>query len=202
MRQVSATVQSRKQETSESMAAKMYTTAELIIGFVFCASAAAKIANPRRFYDGLRGYRLLPAKITAPAAILIIGVELLVGITHLTGYLLKVMAPAGLLLMLVFTVAVSIKLAHGDRVPCHCFGESDERVSWKTLERLALLMICELLIVLTWASRARYQTTEGDRIFAFFWSIILLITASWFFAAGDLLKLFGWETKPSRELTT
>src|SRR5262245_12184069 len=129
------------------MAATLHITAELIIAFVFYVSTAAKISNPQQFYEGIREYRLLPDWTASGAGALIILLEALVSITHLTGYLLNVMAPMGLFLILLFGVGVSIILSRGERVECHCFGETKEKVSLRTLARLVLLMFCELTII-------------------------------------------------------
>lgn len=49
---------------------------------------------------------------------------------------------AAMALLVVFTAAVGVHLAKGDRVPCACFGTTGRSrpVSWRTLARNALLL--------------------------------------------------------------
>ncbi|MEU7487005.1 MauE/DoxX family redox-associated membrane protein [Streptomyces sp. NPDC042319] len=99
-----------------------------LVGVVFLISSLSKLgpSSHREFRASLRAMRLLPDRLTAPAAVCVVSGELgLVICLAAPSRLLVVagFAVAGLLL-LVFSGAIAVLLRRGNNRPCRCFGSS------------------------------------------------------------------------------
>lgn len=169
---------------------KLCLVAQLALGGVFLVSSASKLRNPRRFARALTEYQILPAGLKNITAGLVIGLEILLGIAHLTGQLLTYALPVGVALLGTFAVALGLNLKRGRALPCHCFGQDSRAISGATLVRLALLASGEVFL---WKA---HQTVYVQLIpfpeltFGLFWAASLLAAGLWVFAAGDLISLF------------
>lgn len=96
---------------------------EADLALIFLAGAVQKLRDPAWFVRAVRGYDLIPRKMSAPFAFVVALIELLCGIGVLwtpTRYL----AAGGMLaLLLLFSAAVTVNLARGRRdLDCGCFG--------------------------------------------------------------------------------
>lgn len=113
---------------------------QLTVGFVFILAAVSKVRHPSTFKRTLALYGLLPDAATGLAAWLIIVLEPLLATAFLTGVLLRLAAPAAVVVLFTFCVGVVLNIRRGNRVPCGCFGGESELVSIRSLFRLAMLM--------------------------------------------------------------
>lgn len=124
-------------------------TLQLAVGLVLLISAIAKLRAPRAFAQGVADYRLLPYRVSLVAGVLIIPAELAIAMAHLTGYAIKLAVPCGLVLLVIFLVAVSINLMRARNIPCHCFGTDDtESISVRVLVRLFMMIAGEVFVLL------------------------------------------------------
>lgn len=176
----------------------------LALGLVFVMSVAPKLRRFGRFQSALAGYDLLPERAVAPAALVVVAVELVLA-TALVSGLFEVLALwLGLGTLGVFSAAVSINIARGRAIPCGCFGEEDEPISARTLARLALLLAAAAsLIVLQVAAAetavARPSPLLGrapeDLVSLAGTAAAFLLGGAWVVRAGELVALAKSETR-------
>lgn len=122
--------------------------ATLIVGVTFLASGASKLRDRRGFVFAVLEYRVLPAPLAIAYGRGLPLFELGCGAALVTGTWPKGVGVTAFGLLLSFVVAVSINLARGRRLECHCFGAGDhERLSWVTLARLAVLLVAAALVI-------------------------------------------------------
>lgn len=116
------------------------TAAALALGLLFVASAVAKLRDPQAFVGTVANYRLLPMMLAAPAAWVVIGVELVVAV----GLFLQrgdALAAAGLMLA-GYAVAMGVNLLRGrTHIDCGClgFGGAHPTIGWDLVGRNLLL---------------------------------------------------------------
>lgn len=116
---------------------------QFAVGTVFLWSSLRKLQNTDYFMSSMAGYELLPSQLVPPSAIAVICLELLIGLSHVTGVGLSVVLPLSITLLLGFVVAVTLTIKRGLTVPCACFGPSDQTVSMRSIARLIVLLAGE-----------------------------------------------------------
>jgi len=130
---------------------------QLALGVVFLLAAAPKLRRPSAFVQAVREYRLLPAALVGPTAYALIGAEVFLAVSLITGWAVGVAMPVAIASVLVFMVGVGVNLRRGRRVRCGCFGGSSEVLSVRTMARLVILLVgASLLLVL--------QAVAGDSV--------------------------------------
>ena len=116
-------------------------TASVIVAAVFLAAAVAKLADRAGTRTAVREFGapagLVPSMAFGlPLAELVVAALILNGPTRTSG------AAGALGLLIVFSAAITVRLARGDAPDCHCFGQLHSApVSWKTLARNGVLAI-------------------------------------------------------------
>ncbi len=122
------------------------------LGAVCLLAGIEKARAPRDFFEGVRQYRLVPARLAPVVGGALIAVELGLGALLVSGLAPEVAAVGAIALFAVFAVALAVSLARSNRAPCHCFGASDvETISPLALVRalaLAGLAVAVLLFAL------------------------------------------------------
>jgi uncharacterized membrane protein YphA (DoxX/SURF4 family) len=122
-------------------AAVSYFVLRVSLGAICLWAGAEKVRGLNTFVHGVAGYRLLPLRLVRPAAYAVVLAELAVG-AFLVADLLPLLAAAGAVALFgLFSVALGVSLARGDRGPCHCFGASDA----ETISPLALIRALALV---------------------------------------------------------
>lgn len=116
-------------------------TLQAVLGTVFFLAAIAKLRRPSRFVAAVGGYELVPPVLIAPLSVGLMVTEAVVSLSLLCGWFLDVGTSTAGALLLAFAAAVSINLRRGRHVPCGCFGSDGERISRRTLVRLAMLIL-------------------------------------------------------------
>jgi uncharacterized membrane protein YphA (DoxX/SURF4 family) len=96
--------------------------ARLLLASVFVLAAAAKIADREGSGRAVREFRV-PERLALPAASLIPFAELGIAVAFLIGPMARWAAISAMVLLAVFSAAIAIALARGERIDCHCFGE-------------------------------------------------------------------------------
>lgn len=119
--------------------------AQFVVAATFLLAAWAKLRDFAGFAGGLHDYGLLPPaaeRLVArliPAAEVVVGTALLLGIAH------PWPALAAAALSAIFGAAIAITARRGRDIPCHCFGTSSKhRVGSGALLRVAVLMLLAL----------------------------------------------------------
>ncbi|MEP6909302.1 MAG: MauE/DoxX family redox-associated membrane protein [Actinomycetota bacterium] len=105
------------------------------LGAVCLLAGLEKARAPRDFFDGVRQYRLVPARLAPIVGGGLIGAELVLGGLLVSGLVPVVAAVGAIVLFSVFAAALAVSLARSNRAPCHCFGASDV----ETISPLALI---------------------------------------------------------------
>ena len=176
---------------------RMTLVVQLAVGLVFLLSVAGKLMNPRDFARGVVEYQVLPDRLSYLAGLLLIPTEILLAAVHLSGLLSPFGALLGVAVLTCFTAGVALNLKRGRSLPCYCFGNSKRDViSGRTLARLLLLMVGEMLLLADFAfSRANNPVNlvrvhnVSEFSLAFLSAIFLLIFGSWFIKAVDVVEL-------------
>jgi hypothetical protein len=157
-------------------------TCRILIAIVFCTSFATKVKSPpsyRAFTASVRGMTSLrsgAASFVTAAIVLGEGTVVICLVMPFAGGPITGFALAGLLL-LCFGAAIWRSTSRSSRVPCRCFGLSNQPVSQVDLARNALLLAACVLGILSGTasqvpqSGARWFVTA----FAALYSALLLI---------------------------
>jgi hypothetical protein len=94
----------------------------LLGGLVFAAAVGGKIKHRHELAGVVANYRLLPGRLAASAAWMIVGLECLAALSLLTGAWLAAGAALAIALLGGFALAMGINLARGRReIDCGCF---------------------------------------------------------------------------------
>lgn len=106
----------------------------LIVGGVFIAAALGKLAEPARFADEIRKYRMVPVVASNGMAYVIPWIELSAGsllvLSVWRGEAQAIIA----VLLIIFTLAKASAQARGLRIECGCLGQLTH--GWQWLSRL------------------------------------------------------------------
>src|SRR5438128_7741724 len=111
-----------------SMDAAVDITLRAALALLFLVAASHKLRDPGRFLATLAEYRLLPAAAVPLAAILVIGVEVVVAMALLVPERRAPGPVAAALVLAVYGAAIGINLARGRRhIDCGCAGPALRR---------------------------------------------------------------------------
>ena len=163
------------------------TTASLVIGIVFARAAAAKVVNPRAFARSLSAFDIAPPQMSYLIGLSLIPLEVIIAASHLTGVGLVAGNLLTIVVLLLFTIAVTKTLAGGRVIPCNCFGGREE-VSLETAVRLALLMAAEVVVILGRSELITLEIWTSDNVVR---ATLVLIVSVWCLAIRDLKEVFG-----------
>lgn len=108
---------------------------------VFGIAGVTKLLDQRGTREAVRNFGA-PEPLAPALAVILPFVELGIAAGLLFSYSLWWSALAGLLLLTLFVVAISVNLARGNTHDCHCFGQLYSRpLGWSTLARNAVFAI-------------------------------------------------------------
>lgn len=150
------------------------TAARLALGTVWVVAGLLKIGDPAASVRAVRAYRLLPEPAVQivgsglPAAELVLGVLLLIGLGVRTGAVLSA------LLLAAFVVGIAAAWGRGLRIDCGCFGSGGELGPGQEptygLELARDAGLLALAGLLAWRPRSRFAadgwllaTNAGER---------------------------------------
>jgi uncharacterized membrane protein YphA (DoxX/SURF4 family) len=127
----------------------------VVMGGIFLYAAGSKLVDPRPLVTIIWGYRILPAGPINLLAIYMPWVELLAGVSLLSGYKRRAAALLASGLLTMFIVALGINAVRGVNVACGCFSASAEDVSnaWLLVLR-DLPMLAAALVLLLFPPRS------------------------------------------------
>jgi peroxiredoxin len=123
----------------------------LFLSIVFGAAAVAKLKNQNGTRTALSGFGL-PDSMLRPVAVVLPLAELAVSVTLLVAPSAFWGATAAFGLVVVFSAAVAVNLARGNRPDCHCFGQTESKpIGPHTLVRNGLFAVCAgMLMFIGW----------------------------------------------------
>lgn len=124
---------------------------QLLVGVAFLSAGLAKLRDVDGAQIAILDYQLVSARFSKPMAMLLGLSEAVIGGALTLGCV--VAAPAGLVLLMIFTAAAASALIRGLDIDCHCFNSS-ERLSTFTLLRngiFAIVLSATLLLGPRWS---------------------------------------------------
>ncbi len=139
------------------------TRTSFALGLVFVLAAVSKIADPPEFAKAIWLYHLAPAWSIHPAALVLPWLELACGLALCLGVWTRAAAGWISLLLLAFTLALSINLARRNPVDCGCFGNAtvarteEERLvdmKWAILRDLGMLLLAAQILMASSRTKA------------------------------------------------
>jgi len=151
----------------------------------------------------IQEYDLIPLWLTGPFAALLMAVEAFLAATLIAGRVVSIAAVVATGVLFCSLGAVSINLHRGRKVPCGCFGRSDEPISTVTAARLGILLAGSATL---WAVAAATSTrsvrlavavTGGTAGFGYIVemmgaAIVLILASVWILESrrtADLLRV-------------
>ena len=119
------------------------------LGAVCLLAGIEKVQSPGDFVEGVRQYRLVPARLASIAGGALIAAELGLGVLLVLGLVPALAALVAIVLFSIFAAALAVSLARSNTAPCHCFGASEvEKISPVALVRaLALAGVAAAVLV-------------------------------------------------------
>lgn len=136
----------------------------LLGALVFATAVAGKIRHRHELEGVVANYRLLPARLAAGAAWIIVAMECLAALSLGSGMWLPAGAALAIALLGVFALAMTINLARGRReIDCGCFQSGlRQRLSAALVVRnLALASVLTPLLAAGAATASALQRVDG-----------------------------------------
>jgi uncharacterized membrane protein YphA (DoxX/SURF4 family) len=136
----------------------------LVVGGVILYAGPRKIGDLSGMARVIENYRLLPANLVNPVAIILPGVEIVTGLCLMVGLLLKGSRFIATALVMLFLAAILWAISQGLDIECGCFGTSDaEQVGWFVLVRDLVLLLLMTPVWLTRRNLAIMGSTKQER---------------------------------------
>ena len=130
----------------------LVVSVRVAVGVLFVATGAAKLrAGPAAVIRAIGAYKLLPERWTTLLGRSLGPAELLVGVMLVLGVGTPAAAIAGVVLLVMFNVAIGAALRRGRRNQCGC-GIAEMPISRRLIARNTALIVL-LLVSATHASR-------------------------------------------------
>lgn len=130
-------------------AAVTYVVFRTGLGAVCLLAGVEKLRAPGEFFEGVRRYRLVPARFAPAVGVALIAAEVGLGLLIVSGLVPALAALGAIVLFGIFAAALAVSLARSNDAPCHCFGASEvEKISLLALVRaLALAGVAAAVLV-------------------------------------------------------
>ncbi|HTP12538.1 MAG TPA: MauE/DoxX family redox-associated membrane protein [Bacteroidota bacterium] len=122
--------------------------ARILLGLTFIVASIDKIAEPTLFAKAIANYKLISGWPILVAATVLPWVELLCGLSVLSGFYLRGSSLLLFTLLTAFTAAVITGLVRGLDISCGCFTLDPEvnKIGWqKILENIGLIVTSTIL---------------------------------------------------------
>lgn len=155
---------------------------------LFAAAAVHKIRDPRAFLQTFSDYELLPSLVTTPGAIVLVVTELSIAIALLIDPDGGRAGLAAVMLLSIYTFAISVNLLRGRRkIDCGCFGPAHRQplAGWLVV-RNGILVVAAAAVCLPISNRSLHLI-DGLSLLGGFWTLVLLFNAINILAAQTTL---------------
>mgnify|MGYP003591057869 CR=1 FL=1 len=123
----------------------------VVLGAVFIASGASKIAEPSSFADTIALYGLVPADIIPYIAIILPWIEFFCGILLAAGFRIRAASLLSAGMLCLFTALIGFNVALGKSFACGCIAGLDagpfSRIGWPLLARNTVLLILTAFVL-------------------------------------------------------
>jgi hypothetical protein len=157
------------------------------LALLLLSAAWHKLAERAQFTSALRGYRLLPELLVAPASVLLPLIEVALAFAWLAGVARSFVALSTAGLLLLYGAAVAVNLWRGRvDIDCGCglggAGRGDGRLTWGLVARNALLATAAAAAAQPVAQR------EAGRLEPLLLVLAILAAVLLYAAASQLLR--------------
>lgn len=124
-----------------------YLLIRIVIGFTFIISGLLKLFSLNYFTEIVYSMHVLPIFFVPYFAILLPIIEYVLGAFLIFGLSVKLTAKCIILLLISFTIVISINLIKGNLIDCGCFGNIlQEKIGWSLLLREVIILFGTLFI--------------------------------------------------------
>jgi uncharacterized membrane protein YphA (DoxX/SURF4 family) len=135
----------------------------VIVGIVFVFSGFVKAVDPLgstyKFIDYFNAFGMeFLVPLAFPLAVVLSSIELVMGISLLLGYRMKLISRAVLLFMSFFTVLTFILAIYNPVTDCGCFGDAIILTNWQTFYKNIIFMV---LTIIVFAGRKFFPCIRG-----------------------------------------
>jgi len=150
------------------------TISRVLVGLVFIFSGFVKAVDPLgstyKFTDYFNAFGFeFMAPLALPLAVLMSSVEVVLGISLLYGYRMRVSAWALLSIMSFFTILTFVIALTDPVSDCGCFGDAVIMTNWQTFIKNIVLIFFTLIIFI---NRDRYKQIRGPVVE---WPVIIIL---------------------------
>jgi len=137
------------------------------VGCVFLFAAVGKIEDPAGFALSIANYHLVPDGVATVMAAVMPLLEIVVGLSLVTGLHARGAALLSAGMLAVFAIAMTQAILRDIDVDCGCFGKAaTARVGWPTVARNVGLVVASVLVMLSqdvpWTLRSRAERARRD----------------------------------------
>ena len=174
----------------QASGAALVTVLRLFLGVFFLASALGKARDHAAFRQGVQDYQVMPPWAVAVVSRTLPWGEALLAGALLLGVVLPLASMGLVVLLLLFSGALTLNLRRGRTIACHCHGLAGmQPISWGLVARNGVLTLFALTLALLapWtlsgeATRAHWATaaqlTPADGVLMLFllgWCSVIIV---------------------------
>jgi hypothetical protein len=168
---------------------------DIFLGCLFLAGAFQKLSSMSAFTVTVGNYRLAPALLSEPVAVLILLAEFILGMAALVGLWLGTQAGlAGLgILLSIYAAAIATNIIRGNHaIDCGCsFGQTGSPISWALVLRNCLLATIAFISAALPLEQRQLQVIDWISLTGALGTFALLYYGAGLFPALDQTKGSG-----------
>lgn len=120
---------------------------QVTLGLFFAASGGSKALRLGSFRRAVAAYQILPKQAESVTSVAVPLVELFVAVALIGNDVVLPAAVCAIALLVIFSAAMATNLQRKRRVPCGCFGRSDDAmISWWLVGRNVVLGVATAMV--------------------------------------------------------
>jgi uncharacterized membrane protein YphA (DoxX/SURF4 family) len=136
----------------------LHWASRMVLAAIFLYTGYIKFQNQLPFAIAISGYKLFPENLVWPIVQYFPWFELALGVFLLIGWKIRYVAGISAVLLLFFTIILSITYFRNIEANCGCFS-FNERITPKTIARDSIILIPALFLI--FESRCRPRQSEN-----------------------------------------